>query len=315
MIRKEIFVICQKLNSDKDKGSTEYLNVDHIYEEGQIHLKTEKIDLDGNGGRSNLHPARLYISLLGIDDGHGLLEGFRDSSSQNKFAIQEIISLSQSLANFVPSSILESITIYTWRKDDMHLLLQFLRHAKREFYFTIKTSFLYTDLNACIADIRSNLELSRLKSDEYLENCISSLQIIAFGIENKSDLNNSTRMQDHKNILSLAENCHELLSPFSLSYEKKREICQQCFQAGFYILNTASTLLTREDERVEQYINIQDSQRISERCVDVLRSNAEKAQFDYEQEIENCDSWIPMIEAYDTMASLSALCALIKEHT
>merc|ERR1712146_572842 len=163
MIRKHIFEICRKLDLNNHEVDSNHFNLDQIIEEGQIYLKTKTINVNENKTHDSVHPARLYISLLGIDDGDGLLEGFRDSSSQNKFAIQEIISLSQSLANFVPQSVLDSIVIYTWRKDDMHLLLQFLRHAKREFYFTMKTSFLSTDLNACIADIRSNLQLSRLK--------------------------------------------------------------------------------------------------------------------------------------------------------
>lgn len=313
MIRKNIFEICSNLNVERNN---DYLHLDHMYEEGQIYLKTQKVAMNSDESQgNNIHPARLYISLLGIDDGAGLLEGFRDSSSQNKFAIQEIISLSQSLANFVPSSLLDSIIIYTWRKDDMHLLLQFLRHAKREFYFTIKTSFLSTDLYACIDDIRSNLDLSRLKNDEYLEKCISSLRMINLGIKGNTGTKEATGINNSRPGHFFNGNYETDESSFPLPIEKKRNICQECFKAGFYISNTASTLLTREDEREGQFNNIQDSQRIRERCVDVLRSNAEKAQFDSEQEAENYGSWIPMIESYDTMVSLSALCALIKEHT
>merc|ERR1712070_1227493 len=103
-----------------------------------------------------------------------------------------------------------------------------------------------------------------------------------------------------------------LLTP--LPCHIKRDICQLSFQAGLHIMNTASGLLTREDEREEQYTTVQEYQRICDRCLDVLRSNAEKAQFDTQKEIQNYPHWIPMIEAYDTMASLSALCCLVKQH-
>lgn len=50
-----------------------------------------------------------------------------------QFVIQEIIGLAQYLADKVPADKLETITLYTWHKDSLHVLMDFVRTFRYEF--------------------------------------------------------------------------------------------------------------------------------------------------------------------------------------
>ena len=219
------------------------------------------------------------------------VEGFASANAQRQAVIQESVGLAQYLAQALPSQKLESIVLYTWEKDSMHVLMDFVRLFKEEF---------------------RGMMSARLDDNEY-QRYVGVLHQAATAAAAAAAANStasSSSSQGQGNIL-LAHDplLHQHLSLLP-SLDTYPAVCKACSLLGEYLVEKYEGKLMQEELKIK-----------AQGALEVLRYNRDKVLFEEAKEggresegegVEGGGGWVPMVGHYDSLRSLHAVLSLLR---
>eukprot|EP00624_Nannochloropsis_granulata_P001008 evm.model.NODE_14550_length_7432_cov_35.366791.2 len=245
----------------------------------------------------------IYLPMTGCARDQRV-KGFASAKAQRQAVIQESVGLAQFMAQALPSQKLESIVLYTWEKDSMHVLMDFVRLFKEEF---------------------RGMMSARLDDNEY-QRYVGVLYQAAAAVAAAAAVTTSTTTAAMSSSSSSSSSClssspgnlilahdpllHHYLSLLP-SLDTYPAVCIACTGLGEYLV-----------EKYEEKLMNVGLKTKAHGALEVLRYNRDKVLFEEEKggrregegdgKSERGGGWVLMVGHYDSLRSLHAVLSLLR---
>jgi len=239
----------------------------------------------------------IYLPMTGCGRDQRV-KGFASAKAQRQAVIQESVGLAQFMAQALPSRKLESIVLYTWEKDSMHVLMDFVRLFKEEF---------------------RGMMSARLDDNEY-QRYVGVLCQAAAEMASAASPSTSTTAAATPFSSSSSSSCpgnlilahdpllHQYITHLS-ALNTYPAVCKACSCLGEYLVEKYEAKLMQEGLITR-----------AQGALEVLRYNRDKVLFEEERGArreggdvdEKGGGWVLMVGHYDSLRSLHAVLSLLR---